>query len=150
MSPAPANKNKPFLTVLFLAFGVGLAVAVALCAVWRYHPDAISAPVRVPAIAICPPFMLAGILEATSDNTLALIMTVGTSSSPTDPICRAGVIRVLPDDAVPAQKVELAFRVCGFGTMRMIKARRAQQLIAGTGSPGKDDHELFRVASESA
>lgn len=78
MSPAPADKNKPFLTVLFLAFGVGLAVAVALCVMWRYHPDAISALVRVAAIAICPPFMLAGILEATSDNTLALIMTVGT------------------------------------------------------------------------
>lgn len=78
MSSEPANKNKPFLTVLFLAFGVGLAVAVALCSVWRYHPDAFSAQVRVAAIVICPPFLLAGILEATVDSTLPLIMTVGT------------------------------------------------------------------------
>jgi hypothetical protein len=78
MSSSPANKNKPFLTVLFLAFGVGLAVAVALCAVWRYHPDVFSSQLRVAAIAICPPFLLAAVLEATADNTLAVIMTVGT------------------------------------------------------------------------
>jgi hypothetical protein len=78
MSSPPANKNKPFLTVLFLAFGVGLAVAVVLCAVWRYHPDAFSTQLRVAAIAICPPFMLAAVLEATADSTLAVIMTVGT------------------------------------------------------------------------
>jgi hypothetical protein len=78
MSSHPANKNKPFLTVVFLAFGVGLAVAVALCGVWRYHPDAFSAQLRVAAIAICPPFLLVGVMEATADNTLALIMTLGT------------------------------------------------------------------------
>ncbi len=78
MSSRPANKNKPFLTVLFLAFGVGLAVAVALCAVWRYHPDVFGAQVRVAAIAICPPFLLIGVMEATAENTLAVIMTVGT------------------------------------------------------------------------
>ena len=78
MSSRAANKNKPFLTVLFLAFGVGLAVGVALCAVWRYHPDAFSSQARVAAIAVCPPFLLVGILEATADSTVALIMTVGT------------------------------------------------------------------------
>ncbi|MFZ0705355.1 MAG: hypothetical protein WAM71_07110 [Candidatus Korobacteraceae bacterium] len=78
MSSTSADKNKPFLTVLFLAFGLGLAVAVALCVVWRYHPDVYSPQARVAAIAICPPFLLAGIFDATVDNTLALIMTVGT------------------------------------------------------------------------
>jgi hypothetical protein len=79
MSPDSGSKHKPFLTVLFLAFGVGLAVAVALCAVWRYSPDAFSAAqARVAAIAVCPPFLLAGILESTADTTLAVIMTVGT------------------------------------------------------------------------
>lgn len=79
MSSSPANKNKPFLTVLILAFVVGLAVAVSLCAIWRYHPDTFGAPQsRVAAIAVCPPFLLAGIMEATSDATLAIIMTVGT------------------------------------------------------------------------
>ena len=78
MSSTSGNRNKPFLTVLFLAFGLGLAVAVALCVVWRYHPDAYSAQARVAAIAVCPPFLLAAILDATVDNPLALIMTVGT------------------------------------------------------------------------
>ena len=78
MSAAPANKHKPFLTVLILAFVVGLAIAVILCAIWRSHPDAFSTQMRIAAIAICPPFLLAGILEATVDSTLALIMTVGT------------------------------------------------------------------------
>jgi hypothetical protein len=78
MSPSPPNKNKPFFTVLSLAFGLGLAVAVALCVVWRYHPDVFTAQARVAAIVICPPFLLAAILEATADSTLALIITVGT------------------------------------------------------------------------
>lgn len=78
MSSSPANQNKPFLTVLILAFAVGLAVAVILCGMWRYHPDVFSAQARAAAIAICPPFLLAGVLEATVDSTPALIMTVGT------------------------------------------------------------------------
>ena len=78
MSSQPTNKNQPFLTVLFLSFGLGLAVALVLCLLWRYHPAVLNAQLRVAAIAICPPFMLAGILEATTDSTLALIMTVGT------------------------------------------------------------------------
>ena len=78
MSSSPTNKNKSFLTIVILAFVVGLAIAVSLCAVWRYHPDVFTAQARVAAIAICPPFLLAGIMDATSDATLALIMTVGT------------------------------------------------------------------------
>lgn len=79
MSADSGSKHRPFLTVLFLAFGLGLAVAVGLCSVWRYYPDAFSTPqARVAAIAVCPPFLLAGILEATADTTLAVIMTVGT------------------------------------------------------------------------
>lgn len=78
MSSGAASKNKPFLTVLILAFAVGLAVGVVLCGVWRYHPEVFGAQARVAAIAICPPFLLAGILEATVDSRLPLIMTVGT------------------------------------------------------------------------
>lgn len=78
MNPGSSNQLKPFLTVLILAFVLGLAVAVTLCTVWRYHPDVFSSNARIAAIAVCPPFLLAGILEATADSTLALIMTVGT------------------------------------------------------------------------
>jgi len=78
MSPATRKSNKPFLTVLAFAFVLGLAVALALCVVWRYHPNAFSAPGRVAAIAVCPPFLLAAVLEATADNTLAIVVTVGT------------------------------------------------------------------------
>ncbi len=78
MTSQPDNKNRGFLIVLSVTFMVGLGVAVALCGIWRYHPAVLSAQMRVAAIAICPPFLLAGILEATSDSTLALIMTLGT------------------------------------------------------------------------
>ncbi len=78
MNSTPPNKNKPFLTVVILAFVVGLALAVLLCVIWRYHPDVFTAPVRVAAIVICPPFLLVGILEATAEGALPLIMTVGT------------------------------------------------------------------------
>jgi hypothetical protein len=78
MSSQPGNKNRPFFMVLAFAFAAGLVVALVLCLLWRYHPAVLSGQVRVAAIAICPPFMLAAILEATTDSTLALIMTVGT------------------------------------------------------------------------
>jgi hypothetical protein len=78
MSSTSANKNKPFLTILILAFALGLAVAVVLCAIWRYHPQVFNTQMRVAAIVVCPAFLLAGVLEATVDNTLALIITVGT------------------------------------------------------------------------
>lgn len=78
MSSQAGNKNRPFLIVLAFAFVAGLAVALVLCLLWRYHSPVLSAPVRVAAVAICPPFMLAAILDATTDSTLALIMTVGT------------------------------------------------------------------------
>ncbi len=78
MSAQTAKSQKPFLIVLALAFALGLAVALALCIVWRHHPNAFSAPARVAAIAVCPPFLLAAVLEATADNTLAIVMTIGT------------------------------------------------------------------------
>jgi hypothetical protein len=78
MSSYLYKRNDAFLKVLLLAFAVGLAVALALCAVWRYHPDAFTPQVRVLSIAVCPPFLLAAVLEATSDSALAVIMTVGT------------------------------------------------------------------------
>jgi hypothetical protein len=78
MSAQSAKSHKPFLMVLAFAFTLGLAVALALCAVWRYHPNAFSTQARVAAIAVCPPFLLAAVLEATADNTLAIVMTVGT------------------------------------------------------------------------
>lgn len=70
-------KDDRFLIVLFITFIVGLAVGLALCGVWRYHPEMITGQVRFAAIAICPPFLLAGILDATTDSRLALVMTVG-------------------------------------------------------------------------
>jgi len=78
MSAQLSRKNRQFLIVLSIAFVVGLVVAIALCVLWRFHPGSFTAQMRVAAIAICPPFLLAGILEATSDATLAVIMTVGT------------------------------------------------------------------------
>lgn len=72
------RKHVLFFTVLALAFGVGLAVALVLCAVWRHNPAVFGPQLRAAAVAICPPFLLAAVLEATSDSTLAVIMTIGT------------------------------------------------------------------------
>jgi hypothetical protein len=76
MNPDARRKYDLFFKVLAGAFGVGFVVAVILCWVWRYHPAAFTEQVRLAAIAICPPFLLAGILEATSDAPLAVIITV--------------------------------------------------------------------------
>jgi len=78
MSPDLSKKNQTFLIVLSATFLAGLLVAIALCVVWRYRPDAFSAQLRFAAIAVCPPFLLAGILEATAETTLTLVMTIGT------------------------------------------------------------------------
>jgi hypothetical protein len=72
------NKDTLFVIVLCCAFTTGLAVAVALCSIWRYRPGLISPEMMPFAIAICPPFLLKGVLEATADSTLAVVMTVGT------------------------------------------------------------------------
>lgn len=77
MSETLLRKDDPFLKVLVITFIAGLVVAAVLCGWWRYHPEAISASVQVAATVVCPPFLLAGILEATSDATLALVMTIG-------------------------------------------------------------------------
>jgi len=78
MSPDPKKKNQAFLIVLSATFLVGLLVAIGLCVAWRHHPDVFSAQLRFAAIAVCPPFLLAGVLEATAETTLTLVMTIGT------------------------------------------------------------------------
>ena len=78
MGPQRNKKNDAFFILLSIAFVVGFAIGIALCVIWSYHPAVFSAQVRFAAIAICPPFMLAGILEATVETTLTLFMTFGT------------------------------------------------------------------------
>jgi len=78
MSPDLPRKHELFLKVLVLAFSVGLLLAVVLCVIWRYHSDVFTVKMRIAAVAVCPPFLLAGVLEATTDGTLAIIITVGT------------------------------------------------------------------------
>jgi hypothetical protein len=78
MSTHSSKRDDAFIIVLCVALVLGMLVGLGLCAVWRYAPSAITSQMRIAAVAICPPFLLAGILEATTDSTLALIMTVGT------------------------------------------------------------------------
>ncbi len=72
------KKDDAFLILLAIAFVVGLGVGIALCIIWRHDPAVFNAPIRFASIAICPPFLLAGILEATAETTLTLFMTLGT------------------------------------------------------------------------
>jgi len=78
MSPLAPRKHHQFLILLSFAFVTGLVVAAALCGIWRYYPGTLSGQSLVAAIAVCPPYLLTGVLEATTDSTLALVMTIGT------------------------------------------------------------------------
>jgi hypothetical protein len=78
MSPNTFKKDDAFVMVLSFSLVGGMLVALALCGIWRYHPAMLSGQGRVAAVAICPPFLLAQVLEATTDATLALVMTIGT------------------------------------------------------------------------
>ena len=76
MSSEIWRKHELFFKVLGGAFFAGFLIALVLCIFWRTHPSALTAQMRMAAIAICPPFLLAGIMEATSDAALALIITL--------------------------------------------------------------------------
>lgn len=76
MSSELRRKHELFFKVLGGAFAAGFLVALVLCIIWRSHPSAFTGPMRGAAIVICPSFLLAGILEATSDATVALIITL--------------------------------------------------------------------------
>jgi hypothetical protein len=78
MSPHEFKKDDTFLMVLSFSLVGGMIVGLVLCGLWRYHPEVLSGQTRVAAVGICPPFLLAQVLEATTDATLALIMTIGT------------------------------------------------------------------------
>ena len=72
------KKDNLFVIVLGCAFAVGLAIAIALCVIWKYQSSLINAQTFPFAVAICPPFLLMSVLQAITDNTLAVVMTVGT------------------------------------------------------------------------
>ena len=78
MSAHGYKKDDTFVMVLCFTLVVGMIVALALCGLWRYYPATLSGQARIAAVAICPPFLLAQVLEATTDNSLALVMTIGT------------------------------------------------------------------------
>lgn len=78
MSTNRFKKADPLMIVLSFALVGGMVVALALCGLWRYHPGTLNGPARVAAVVVCPSFLLAQVLEATTDSTLALIMTLGT------------------------------------------------------------------------
>ncbi len=78
MSISLDRKNRIFLVLIAFAFLVGVAVAVALCWMWRYHPGTITPEIRVAAVAVCPPFLLAQILEDMAESPLTLFMTLFT------------------------------------------------------------------------
>lgn len=78
MGPQRNKKHDAYFILLSATFVVGLGIGIALCIIWRYHPAVFSTQVRFAAIAICPPFLLVGILEATAETTLTLVMTIGT------------------------------------------------------------------------
>ena len=72
------SKDDLFLIVACVALIAGIAVAVGVCGLWKYHPAALSGGMHTLALMACPPFLLAAVSEATSEDTLPTVMTIGT------------------------------------------------------------------------
>jgi hypothetical protein len=76
---SPNTRDNAFIIVMSVMFVLGMAVGLALLALWRKYPAAMtqSASYHV-AVAICPPFLLVGVFSALADSTFALVLTGGT------------------------------------------------------------------------
>jgi hypothetical protein len=75
----PNTRDVTFLIVMSVSFVLGMAVALILVYVWLKHPGAISQSATYHiAVALCPPFLLVGVMSALTDSPLAVVLTAGT------------------------------------------------------------------------
>jgi hypothetical protein len=72
------SRDQGLVIAISVAVVVGMAVALTLIFLWRSHPSTITEGVayRV-AVAVCPPFILVGVVTALSDSTLAVVLAAG-------------------------------------------------------------------------
>ncbi len=77
LKPPLSSSDQQLLTVLGFAMVIGMAVALAFCAIWKYHPGLLLGSMQYVGLTLCPPFLLMTVL-GTFDNMLAIVMTIGT------------------------------------------------------------------------
>ncbi len=77
LRPPSGAGHDQLVTVLGLTMVAGMIVGLALCGIWKYHPERLNGSLQLAALAVCPPFLLVTVL-GTYDDTLALVMTIGT------------------------------------------------------------------------
>jgi hypothetical protein len=72
------NRDQGLVIAISLAVVLGMVVALLLIFLWRSYPAMMTqgAAYRL-AMAICPPFILAGVVTELTDSTLAVVMTGG-------------------------------------------------------------------------
>ncbi len=75
----PALRDKYFLTVLSLAFFVGVAIAIGVYVAWvrGILPPALSGGVSAVALLFCPPYILTIAVGPMADAQLMAAVTVG-------------------------------------------------------------------------
>ena len=79
MQRSSNNRDDPFVIVLSVTVVLGMAVALVLIFLWRNHPATMaqSGPYHL-AVALCPPFLLTGVVSAMAESALATVLTAGT------------------------------------------------------------------------
>ena len=77
LKPPISGKDEQLLTTLSVAMVMGMVVALAFCAVWKYHPELLRDSLQYVALTLCPSFLLFTVL-GDFDNLLAVVLTIGT------------------------------------------------------------------------
>src|SRR5271169_685558 len=72
------SRDQGLVIAISVAVVVGMVVALLLIFLWRSYPSTMTqgAAYRL-AMAVCPPFLLVGVVTALTDSTLAVVMTAG-------------------------------------------------------------------------
>jgi hypothetical protein len=77
---ANSSRDDRFLIVLCFGFLLGMATALGVYFLWRSH--AISAQLdnlfALMALAVCPPYILAAVANATPESAVSLVLVIGT------------------------------------------------------------------------
>lgn len=73
-------KENYLLTVLSISFVLGMAVALAVYFLWRFHaaPPQLQGVFTALALFVCPPYVLSFAVGPVPDSDLALSLVVGT------------------------------------------------------------------------
>jgi hypothetical protein len=79
LPPTSKGRNDTLIIILSVSCVLGMAIAVRLIFVWRSYPAVIAQSAAWhAAVALCPPFILVGVVGGVSDTALTLVLTAGT------------------------------------------------------------------------